>query len=72
MARRKMPFGQFRGQAIKEVPGPYLRYLLRNVGMYDDLREGIELELYTRELVSEAARVKALLKEKRRVKKNGV
>lgn len=37
-----MPFGRFKGRALADVPGPYLRWVLANVeALHDDTRQTI-------------------------------
>lgn len=62
-----MPFGKYRGKAIKDVPTGYLKWLLLKTDIqFPELTEAAEKELYGRELEAMYERVKKMKKERRR------
>jgi uncharacterized protein (DUF3820 family) len=40
-----MPFGRFKGQAIKSMPKPYIRILFRDFKLHADLKEALQKRL---------------------------
>lgn len=43
-----MPFGKHKGVPLASVPSDYLRWMLRSIDLYDDLKSDVERVLVTR------------------------